>query len=94
MRDTKIMQIGKTVKGEPAYIVECGCETFVFTDKEELKVYLDQYIEDPVGYEKRYYERHPIPVGGRDEITAQTTRPQRPDSGLVGGRQDTRARIG
>jgi hypothetical protein len=57
MRDLEIVQFGETLKGDKTYFVRCGCKTFVFTDLPEMKVFLDDYLEDPDGYERRYYQK-------------------------------------
>ena len=68
LRDMRIIQFGKTYStGQPAYIVECGCETFVFTDKSDMVAFLEAYIHDPDKTEKMYYQRtntnpeYPVP---------------------------------
>jgi len=55
MRDIEIVQFGKRIDGKPTYFVRCGCETFVFLSKEEVKLFVNDYINDPDGTERRYY---------------------------------------
>jgi hypothetical protein len=44
-------------KGVIGYIVSIGCQRAGFTNKEELKVAICNYIDDPEGMEKKYYTK-------------------------------------
>ncbi len=44
-------------KGCMGYVVTVGCQVCGFTNKEELKVAICDYIDDPKGMEKKYYSK-------------------------------------
>lgn len=53
-------------KGVMGYIVQIGCQVAGFTNKEELKTAICDYIDDPEGMEKKYYTK------------SETCRPEQP----------------
>jgi len=57
MRDIEIVQFGKTFEGKPTFFVKCGCETFVFVSKEDVKTFVNVYMDDPDGTERAYYRQ-------------------------------------
>jgi hypothetical protein len=65
MRDLEIVQFGETIKGTKVYYVKCGCKTFVFTEVQQLISFIVDYINDPAGFEKKWYEDNEK-IGGAD----------------------------
>ena len=52
----RAVNIGAVMNG---FIVTVGCQTLVFTTREELLRELNAYLENPEQTEKRYWERYP-----------------------------------
>ncbi len=59
------------------WIVQCGCQTLVFHDRDTLVRELDAYLRDPVGTEKRVLgdSINASHMGGAIEAAPPTTPP-------------------
>ena len=64
-------------KGVIGYIVSIGCQVAGFTDKEELKKAICDYIDDPEGMEKKYYTKC---EAGEIRMPLHQVEPNRPTS--------------